>query len=87
MSKNEATAAADAGGKGREPIRPRCLKFHWPTDVPGKSMASSVTAGGLPNSAHWEIEYVRPWMRVSFHRPGEPTLVEMVHETRCSWSP
>jgi hypothetical protein len=81
-----------------ESISVRELKFRHGTDIPGKSMASSVTADqskpeGKP---YWQLDYY-PHLRshkvtffpVERNGNGErvPPRVLMVHETWCSWEP
>jgi hypothetical protein len=81
-----------------EPIPVRELRFRQGTDIPGKTMASSVTADpskpeGKP---YWQIDFF-PHLRshrVTFFSTDRDAKgvraaprVLMVHETWCSWEP
>ena len=73
-----------------KPIAVRVLFFSQATDLPGKSVATSLTASAETNRSHHTIEW-HPQMR--HHRityvpiEGEP-MTRMIHESRvASWEP
>lgn len=89
---------AEKSPSRQEPIPVRLLRFRQPTDVPGKTMASSLEANPErpTNKAYYAIDFV-PWLRmykVTFH-PLEvgtdgkrlaPKTV-MVPESWATWEP
>lgn len=78
---------APAASSGPE-IAVKVMRFVAPTDVPGKDVATSLTAGGPENRARWAIHYLPQLrhFRIVWSAPSRPSLTGFVHETRIgSW--
>jgi len=85
MSNDRPPQAASAQPRpvDRQAVPVARLKFFHPTDLPGKSAASALTA-----SERWSIEF-RPWHRcfhVTWNSPDGPPEEDNIMEHRvASW--
>lgn len=84
---NKETLPPRPPGEGRQPIPVRVLTFPRPTDLPGKSGASSVTASTDSVANRWELAFL-PWLRsyrVTYYPPGEGPRVKYIPESWAAW--
>ena len=75
----------------RIPVRVLAFGHHNPTEIPGASGQTTITAQGEKNKTRYEIDFIPAWrhFRVAYIRvDSDVPQVRFVHESKVSsWEP